>query len=349
MSRSRDTARAVGGASGLVGAIMLAITGQLVTNQFLKIGGFAGSALTALVALYWLPWRRIWPALTDRGPDVPQDELATVAQQSGQWLEAMGTDGGGMIAAEWFRSHEPVLRTLLDTTDPTADRVDDLAQLADALDAWYVRRRDGAALLAVSERLTAIGEQRHRDDLRRLATLRAATAYRLLGDPQAADQRLAPEPRWRAAAAAALRTRWRVEQGLVHLAMADRCAPGSDRSDAIRHARACFDDASLTVPRADVAAAAAVHLNLAVTHLYDHRPNAALDHLRLAAARATEARDAGAEAHVVELTGVAAWLQDHRREAIGWWRQAEQRYADIDEQVGRARCRRHLDAAGSVT
>ena len=347
----RPSHTAVGAVSG---AILVSLIAELLAQRATSLLGVGLAVLTA--ALYWLlprsvKARRIRRAFTDPTPpadDHPDDDvLGRMAAQAGHLLETMGTEGGGMIAAEWFERNESILRAILDTTDPTPDRIDNLALIGDAMEAWYVRQRDGAALLDLSERLTTIGEHTDRPDLRRLAAIRAATAHRLLGDLDAAVARLATAPSIasRDRVAAALRTRYRLERGLVHLTRADRCEPGADRDDAIEDARISFDEAGLTVPRADLAADIAIHVNLAVTYLYQNDPEVALDHLRLASARAAAARDASANAHVLELKGVAAWLQGHHEEATGWWWQAEQHHADIDERVGRARCLQHLGAA----
>jgi tetratricopeptide (TPR) repeat protein len=121
--------------------------------------------------------------------------------------------------------------------------------------------------------------------------------------------------------------------------------PGADRTDAVLGARDRFDDAGLAIPRADLAADIAIHLNIGVVYLYQHDADKALDHLRLAAARASASRDASAQAHALELTGVAAWLQHNRPQALRWWREAERRYTDVDEPEGVGRCLQHLGSA----
>lgn len=95
----------------------------------------------------------------------------------------------------------------------------------------------------------------------------------------------------------------------------------------------------------DLDADIAIHLNLGIVYLYQQDAGKALDHLRLAGARASAIGDAGARAHAWELTGVAAWLQGNRGEAVGWWQRAERLYARVDESEGRARCLQHLGAA----
>lgn len=308
----------------------------------------------ALASTYRHPiWRRIWAAIRGGSATagVPGDELRSKAEQAGRWSAALTTEGSGSIAAKWFELNEPALKELLDTTDPAAGRVDDLAAIADALDVWYVRQRRSDALLDLSGRLATIGEHAHRADLQQLAAVRAATAHRLLDDEPAAEARLAlasAGPRHRVTSAVQARSQH--EHGLLNLARAARYVPGDEASeanlhDAIRSARTCFDKAAVAVPRADLAADLAIQVNLAVTYLYESDLPKAIDHLRLAKARAAATHDASANAHVHELIGVAAWLQGNQREAMGWWQQAEQHYADIDERIGQARCLQHRGAA----
>lgn len=336
---------------GLAGGSILA---GLITERLADLGGLVFWACTAValaaVAVGLLPWRQIWSVIRGTAEaGASPDAVSAAAEQAGRWLEALGTEGGGMIAARWFEENEPAMRALLDRADPAADQVDDLATIGDALEAWYVRQRLGSELLQLSERLATIGEQVHRPDLQQLAAVRAATAHRLLGDEAAAESRLAMAGGGRRhRVTSAVQARHRLEHGLLQLTRAARYAPGGDRDDAVRSARASFDSAASAVPRADLTADLAIHINLAVTYLYQHEPGHARHHLRLASARATAAHDASANAHVDELNGVAAWLEGNQRGAIGWWHKAELRYADLDEHIGQARCLQHRGAAELV-
>lgn len=340
---------------GAGAAILLAVIAELIANSRGVI--FLIGCLVALAFTYRHPlWRQIWSSIRSKpaSAGAPHDDVRTKAEQAGHWLSALATEGSGSIAAKWFESNEATLKAMLDTTDPTADRVDDLAVIGDALEAWYVRQRNGDALLALGARLASIGEHANRADLQQLAALRVATAYRLLDDEATAEARLGQVtagPRHRVTSA--IEARHQHEHGLLHLVKAARYAAGlaegdaagANLQDAIRSARACFDKAALAVPRADLAADLAIQINLAVTYLYQSDLPSALDHLRLARARAAATHDASANAHVHELNGVAAWLQGNPRAAIGWWQQAEQCYADIDERIGQARCLQHRGAA----
>jgi hypothetical protein len=136
-----------------------------------------------------------------------------------------------------------------------------------------------------------------------------------------------------------------VERALLHLARAEQAPAGNDRDEAVLNARDRLDDARLSRPGPDLAAEVAIHINLAIVHLYQQDPESALDQLRPAAARATAAGDVSSQAHALELTGVAAWMQRSPHEAKRWWQHAEHLYAEIDEREGRARCLQHLGSA----
>ena len=320
--------------------------------------------VVAALAAFWLMiyapsgwqwfqrWRNALPDEQDRSPAEPHlAELQWYAQQAERWLFALGSASGGMAAASWFEQEEPALHRLLFSTEVGPETVDQLAWICDALEARYVRQRRADDLLELSERLATIGEYAGRRDLEELAAVRAATAFRLRGDLDAATLRLGvasnlapPGP-----SAAAMRTRRALERSLLQLARADRYEPGADRADALLNARDRLDDAGRAVPRADLAADIAIRLNRAVVCLYQHDTSTALDHLRLAAARASASRDSSAHAHALELFGVAAWMQGNPDQAVLWWRQAQCRYAEVEECEGAARCLQHLGSAALST
>jgi len=337
------------------------------TLKSFQPGRWVGGAeylVVAALAAFWLMiyapsgwqgfqrWRRALPNEREPSPLPPRlAELQRYAQQAEHWLVALGSDSRGMAAAGWFEQAEPELRRLLFSTDVEPESVDQLAWICDALEARYVRQRRADDLLELSERLATIGEQAGRRDLEELAAVRAATAFRLRGDLDAATLRLGvasnlapPGP-----SAAAMRTRRALERSLLQLARADRYSPGADRADAVLNARDRLDDAGRAVPRADLAADVAIHLNRAVVCLYQHDTDTALDHLRLAEARASASRDSSAYAHALELHGVAAWLQGNPGQAVLWWQQAQRRYADVEEREGAARCLQHLGSAALST
>ena len=323
-------------------------------SQSLDAGGWIGRigiGVTAVLAVSWLVvnapfwWRRLRRRRTPASAP-PADELRVLAEQAEHWLVALGTDANGMAAAEWFELHEGSLRAMLADESRTGG-TDELAAIADALEAWYVRRRRGSDLLELSDRLAAVAERTGRRDLEEIALVRACTAYRLMDDPATATSRLgvaanvAPHGR----TSAAMTTRRHVERALLNLAEADRRAPGSDRNEAVLNARDRLTDARLRRPGPDHAADLAIMIDLGIVYLYLQDPEQALEHLRVAVARADAAADASAHAHAKELTGIAAWMLRNPHQAIAWWTQAERLYADVDELEGRARCLQHLGSA----
>ncbi|HSV67759.1 MAG TPA: hypothetical protein VLJ59_17905 [Mycobacteriales bacterium] len=352
MSRRRD--RRLGDLIG-VGAVASFVVSGMASDSLKEIIGASGGGLVAwlgvgvALTVLWLVLNvPRWPRGEHRRPaGAPTTELGASAEQAEYWQVALGSDVGGMAAAEWFDNEEPKLRKLVarHAADPAA--VDDVAQLCDALEAWYVRQRRPAELLDLSERLATIGDQAGRRDLKEIAAARAATAHRLAGDLDAANRELGRSAGLAAhgRAAAALKARRQIEWGLANLARADRCEPGADFEEHVTNARDRLEDAAATLPRNDLAGATAVQLGLGIVALYRQDGEQALDHLLSVAARARATRDRSTEAHAQELAGVAAWSQDNVREAVAWWQAAERLYADIDEREGRGRCLQHLGSA----
>lgn len=344
------------GISALASALLSGLAGDKL-SQSLDSGGWisvVGITLTILFALIWAIYNapvglrryRRWRAGLPGEPS----ELHSAAEEAEQWLLSLGSDAGGMAAAEWFQQEEPRLRELLTTEKAREDNADDFARVCDALEAWYLRRQDARALLELSDLLAAVADGCGRRELAELAAARAATAYRLMGDWEAASTRLGVSDNiaTHGRTAAALTARRQVERALLHLARAEQSPAGSDRDEAVLNARDRLDDARLSRPGPDLAGEVAIQINLAIVHLYQQDPESALDQLRPAAARASIAGDASAHAHALELTGVAAWMQRSPQEAKRWWQQAEHLYSEVDEHEGRARCLQHLGSAEVV-
>ncbi|MGH4007936.1 MAG: hypothetical protein ACRDTH_07220 [Pseudonocardiaceae bacterium] len=363
-----------------IGALAWAVLMDLARGSFtdhLDVSGVVGLiVLTVIVvlAVYWMisnlpSWVREfrrglggwWAQQGGSPPPAAPTALRSYAEQAERFLYAVGSKDGGMAAAEWFTREETALRRLLAESEAGPETADDLASICDALEVGYVRQRRAVDLLELSHQLSVIGERSGRRDLRELAEVRAATAHRLMGNLDKTTDRLgvASSLAPRGKTAAAMRARRAMERGLAHLARANCQAPGADRIEEIMCARDRFDDAGLAVPRADVAADIANHLNIGITYLYQyeadqdgqfpdresHSLNKAYHHLRLAAARASDSRDASAQSQALELIGVAAWLQDNRSQAIRYWHEARHGYADVGEGEGEARCLQHLGSA----
>ena len=344
------------GISALAAGLLSGLAGDKLSQSIDSSGWIkvAGISLTIVLALIWAIYNapvglRRYRRWRSRTPPKPT-ELHAAAEEAEQWLVSLGSDAGGLAAAEWFQQEEPRLRELLAAEKPREDNADDIGRICDALEAWYLRRQDSRGLLELSELLAAVGDACGRRDLTELAAARAATAYRLIGDLETASTRLGVSSNvaTRGRTAAALTTRRQVERALLHLARAEQAPAGNDRDEAVLNARDRLDDARLRRPGPDLAGEIAIQLNLAIVHLYQQDPESALDQLRPAAARASVAGDASAHAHALELHGVAAWMQRSPKEAMRWWRQAAHLYSEVDEPEGRARCLQHLGSAEVV-
>jgi hypothetical protein len=342
----------IGTATGTIGSFVVSNVAGNVLGDILTATGRLGLVLTTLAAIAWLGfrlpgWVRRWRNRGNPPPARVPRALATDAEQAERWLVGLGSDTSGMAAAEWFEANEPRLRKLVakHVGDPAA--AEPLSKIGDALDAWYVRRRRPADLLELAERLGALANHAQRRDLKEVAAARAATAYRLAGDLDAATRELGRSAGLaaRGPSAAAVRARREVEWALSNLARADGCAPGTDRAEHLASAHDRLADAAGALPRTDLSGDIAIHLNLGVIALYRDEPDTALDHLDLAAARALTARDVSTQAHAHELAGIVAWSQDNPREAAARWQHAEHLYAEVAERESQARCLQHLGSA----
>jgi tetratricopeptide (TPR) repeat protein len=346
------------GVSALASGLLSGLASERL-SQSLDSGGWVravGLTLTIGFALVWVVYNlptalrayRRWRLGSLVA--VPAPELHSAAEEAETWMVSLGSGSGGMAAAEWFALNETRLRELLQTEKAREETADDLARICDALEVWYLRRSDPGALLELSEFLSVVADASGRRDLTELASARAATAYRLMGDLDSASTRLgiSNNVATHGRTAAAMTTRRQVERALLHLERAEQAPTGNDRAEAVLNARDRLGDAQLSRPGPDLASEVAISINLAIVHLYQQDAENALDHLRTAAARATAAGDISGHAHALELHGVAAWMQRSPHEAKGWWEHAEHLYAEIDEREGRARCLQHLGSAEVV-
>ncbi|GAA3140503.1 tetratricopeptide (TPR) repeat protein [Kribbella aluminosa] len=345
-SRAQEVSLTIGAvASGL----LTDLSSQLLSQSFGQRGivQWVGYSVTILLVVAIFLRLRARARRARRRRQLGVSDLHVAAEEAEQWMVALGSNAGGMAAAEWFALNEERLRQLLATEEPHNDAIDDFARVCDALEAWYVRHPDPDALLQLSDLLSAAAEAAGRRSLSELAAARAATAYRMLGDLDAANARLSVSDNIGAngRTAFALKMRRQVERALVNLAAANRAPAGNDREEAVLNARDRLDEARLRRPGPDLAADVAISINLAVVHLYQHDSEGALEHLRPAHAHATAAGDVSGEAHALELIGVAAWMQRNRHEAVGRWEHAAHLYAEIDEGEGHARCLQHLGSA----
>ncbi|HEV2781718.1 MAG TPA: hypothetical protein VGX25_20225 [Actinophytocola sp.] len=265
------------------------------------------------------------------------------ARETALWLPRLGTTP---VAVEWFHDAELSLRPLF-TTDGYPDDdlvkqvIDDLAAIADALEAWYVREQQSGGLFTVSQALRDLAERAGRTDLAGLAAVRMAAASRIAAALDEAGQRLDAAARYvdrlPAEAAAGLRVRIRIERALLALAGPGRADP--DRLAAAERELDRVADAQSGHPELTI-----VRLNLGALCLGRQRWREALEHLDRARGLAAEQRDTGCEAHAVELQGVALAAGD-LPEAVHRWLRAKEWYERTGDEQGEARCLQHLGSA----
>ncbi|MGH3758312.1 hypothetical protein [Actinophytocola sp.] len=267
-----------------------------------------------------------------------------VAGHAERWSLRLDTQD----ARAWFRDSEPTLRPLF-SEEHYADEellelvLPDLGAIADALEVWYVREHRSRGLLEVNAGLYALVCRARREDLAALAAIRQATAHRLARRPGEAAGALdlarahvaaVPDDRPRAE----LDGRAQVESALLAMTTAD--------ADALHEA---VDELGRLRGAGRLAGHPELLVNLGALCLGRGRVAEALAHLYEAEELAVDARDAGCEAHAVELQGVALSQQDGQLvEAARRWLRARATFTRIGEDRGVARCLQHLGSAALV-
>lgn len=272
------------------------------------------------------------------------------AVRATNWADALRTVTDARSAIVWLHQEEPLLRALL--TDWRADAsppdslLDDLAAIADALDAWYVRELQSDGLVRTSRGLIELATRAGRPELVRLAELRIAAAHRIGTHLDLADRAIGPvhadDGTDRHPVGFALRARWHNERALIEFDRAS--AVGDDSPAAAERLQAAEHELRLAlaaVPADDETGRICVLVNLAAVCLEQRgRITAAVELLDRAYDLARP--DASATAHVVELQGVAALREDRDRHAVELWQRALGVYRDLGEEQGQARCLQHL-------
>jgi tetratricopeptide (TPR) repeat protein len=266
--------------------------------------------------------------------------LRHYGEQAEHWAGRLGMGGG-----DWFHDAERSLRPLFARESYLEDDlllqvIDDLARIAEALEVWYVREQQSGGLLAVNDGLYGLAERADRPELAGITAIRIATAHRMAGRLGEADAMLdvvgTHATRLRADDAAELDVREQVERTLVAMTGShpDREALGQAEKELTRVLASHRDD---TV----------VLINLGALCLRLGRPDDALTHLRKARRLAVDRRDTGAQAHAIELHGIAV-AHEQLLEAARLWRQAWKIFDTLGEEQGVARCLQHLGAAALV-
>jgi tetratricopeptide (TPR) repeat protein len=266
--------------------------------------------------------------------------LRHYGEQAERWAGRLPAGG-----AEWFHDAERSLRPLLARESYPDDElllqvIDELARIGDALEVWYVREQQSGGLLAVNEGLHGLAERANRPELAGIAAIRIATAHRMVGRLGEADAMLdvagTYATRLRADDAAELDVREQVERALVAMtgSRPDRESLGQAEKELTRVLGSHRDETIVLI-------------NLGALCLRLGRPDDARTHLRKAERLAVDRRDIGAQAHAIELHGVALSFTA-LPDAVRLWRQAWKRFDTLGEEQGVARCLQHLGAAALV-
>lgn len=263
-------------------------------------------------------WRAALPAL-----------LRHCADRACGWAVALDTAPYTESARRWFTVEEPYLcRLVRECADPavpvSVTAAAELVRISDALDSWYARTGRPEHENGVAESLQRI---RGLDPLvlsRDLARLRA-------GLLRERPRRYRPRK-----LSTGLAARWE------HRAAVELLVGAPDHVD---EAVDRLETAWSLLPREDIAGEVCVLLNLAVAHIRQGRLDAARDRLELAEFRSRGGRDPSGRAQVHELTGVVWWVRGEPRRALRCWQQALTCYRELADDLGIARCLRHLGSA----
>jgi tetratricopeptide (TPR) repeat protein len=268
---------------------------------------------------------------------------ADLAEARAADLVVPGTAG---VAGRWFRAEEALLLELLRQPDSSAGTFPDLCRVADALDVWHSREKQGAALLAAADGLAAAATRHADPAVQALAGVRRAAALRMAGRPEEAEAELGRVDGRRPPAVAG---REQLAWALLHVERAERArraggAPATVQ-DALLTAERSLHRCLELLPRVDLAAQVCARLNLGVVRLLQDQPIRAAEHLTRAGELAAAADDWSARAHVTELLGVTSWRRGRPPEAVRRWKQALDLYRELAEDDGAARCLAHLGSA----
>ncbi|APU13706.1 MULTISPECIES: hypothetical protein [Actinoalloteichus] len=268
-------------------------------------------------------------------------------------------------AEKWFAEEEDRMVALLWSGDVRLNELRRLRVIASALEVWFSRQRRYVDLRGLADAIEAACEQAARrrvDDLRRrlrrspgrvtrqpdaevrnLARITRATALRLEGQAELAEKELGSITM---TDSGALSGRENNAWAVLRLLEAEHgrltgTLSAHQEDDALQEAESCLRDAAERLPSSDLHAWIGVRINLGVLRLRRGEPQHALHHLNEAEWLARQVEDHSAEAHAVELCGVAEWRLGDRAHACRRWRAAEEVFRDLGDDAGLARCLLH--------
>ncbi|GAB3897182.1 hypothetical protein GCM10029964_079640 [Kibdelosporangium lantanae] len=203
----------------------------------------------------------------------------------------------------WFHDEERSLRPLFDPENYLDEELLTevmryLPEIADALEAWYVREQQSSGLLAVNQGLHVLADRAHLPDLAALTAIRMATAHRMADRLGEANEMLTvaaglTEQVTDSRTAAALKLREEVERSLLGLSRSSGTETLAEAETSLRRIVATRRPRGLVLSTALI--------NLGAVCVRRGRPADALLFLRRAEKAAREQGDTGSQAHAIEL------------------------------------------------
>lgn len=250
----------------------------------------------------------------------------------------------------WFHDEERSLRPLFDPENYLDEELLTevmryLPEIADALEAWYVREQQSSGLLTVNRGLHVLAERAHLPDIAALTAIRMATAHRMANRLGDANEMLTVAAGLTAGVtdsrtAAGLKLREEVERSLLGLSLSSNTETLDEAEASLRRIVASRRPRGLVLSTALI--------NLGAVCVRQNRPADALHFLRRAEKSAQEQGDTGSQAHALELQGVATAHKGDLHVAVDLWQRAKNGFTHIGEEQGRARCLQHLGSAALV-
>jgi tetratricopeptide (TPR) repeat protein len=261
-------------------------------------------------------------------------------------VDQIGRHRPGVLV--WFHDEERSLRPLFDPENYHDDELLTevmryLPEIADVLEAWYVREQQSSGLLTVNEGLHVLAERAHRPDIAALTAIRMATAHRMANRLGDANEMLTVAAGLTAdvtdsRTVIGLELREEVERALLVLSRASNAETLDEAEARLRR----------IVATRRLRASTTALINLGAICVQLNRPANALHYLRRAEKAAQEHGDTGAQAHAIELQGVATAHNGDLHTAVDLWQRAKNGFTHVGEEQGRARCLQHLGSAALV-
>lgn len=275
---------------------------------------------------------RVTPYGAKLADELPAREVARVHRRLLAHYAVLARTNAALLGTDqyqhgkdWFGEHDVALLALLGVRA----RAKHAADIADALDAWFVREQRDSERLDAAVALLACADRMDDDTGRAVARIRMAAVARGRYDLAEAQRQLTMvedlESRrtpWRSQ----LKTEW----ALCHRAAGD---PDAAYEDVLRAQRAR--------PRRDLEGRMTDLINLGAIEVDAELYDPAFDHLIQAIALARETGSVAGHAQALELTGIGQHAQKRVGDAEDAWSEAEKLYRSIGDRDGANRCERN--------